>query len=245
MHEELIGQTKFTFRMLGPQEPLEPIFRLRYQVYSEESHIVKPQEFPDGLIKDQHDPYALHFTGEDQEGMVAAARLILDSPRGFPLEKQFIDKLDIKPDDLNHQRLAELSLLVISKRYRRRKYDGLYYAPDSEYLKLGPEGEELKRIRPMAFGLYREIYQECKRLGITHYYAVMEEYLYTLLRMHNFVFHAVGKTVVIYVPVQPYFANIQESEYKINQKMPKLMEYLLDGLEPQYHPRFPSEANGA
>jgi N-acyl amino acid synthase of PEP-CTERM/exosortase system len=133
--------------------------------------------------------------------------------------------------------------LAISKRYRRRKADGLYYSPDSEYRPTEAEGEDptIKRLKPMIFGVYRELYQECKRRGITHLYAIMDSSLCLLLHMHSFVFHAIGQTIDYYGPITPYFANLQESEYKIHQQMPSLMTFFLDGLEPQHRPEFPSE----
>jgi N-acyl amino acid synthase of PEP-CTERM/exosortase system len=243
MHKEFIGQTRFTFRMLAQNESPDPIFHLRYQVYCEELALVKPHEFPGDVIKDKYDQHALHFVAEDHEGIIACMRLIIDSPLGFPLEKHFRDKLEIQPYDLDHKKLGEASLLAISKRYRRRKTDGLYYSPDSEYRPTEEENEDpsIKRLKPMIFGVYRELYQECKRRGITHLYAIMDSSLCLLLRMHSFVFHAIGQTLDYYGPITPYFANLQESEYKIHQQMPSLMTFFLDGLEPQHRPEFPSE----
>ena len=137
---------------------------------------------------------------------------------------------------------AEVSRLVISKVYRRRKNDGLYYGPDyQDAASRQEEAQELiKRLRPMAFGLYREMYQESKKRGIKLWYACMEKSLYLLLRMHNFVFKPIGREFDFYGPVTPYLADLNEIEQLVSQKSPQLYEYFLAGLEPQLRPQKPS-----
>lgn len=235
MHKELIGQTEFTFRMLEPHEPLEPIFRLRYQVYCNECNFIKAEDYPDKIEKDAYDQYSLQFVAEDKSGPIGTSRLILDSPLGFPIEKHF-SELAIDHAALDRAHLTEVSRLIISKEYRRRRDDGMYYTVEDK----AEDGNRdlIKRIRPMAFGLYREMYQESKRRGIKHWFAIMENSLCLLLRLHCFTFHEIGKEIDFYGPVKGYLAHIAEIELQIHQKMPKLSEYFRDGLEPAYLPNF-------
>ncbi len=246
MHKELIGQTEFTFRKVESTESLEDIYRLRYQVYCKECFFLKEQDYPDGLEQDKYDTYSSHFLAADTQGPIGTARLIFDSPLGFPFEEHCAGSLTINPATLNRKKLAEVSRLVISKEYRRRRGDGLYYTADADnpgstqtavQTKQTLDIGAAKRIRPMAFGLYREMYQESKRLGITHWVAVMEMSLRMLLRMHNFIFYEIGPEVDYYGPVKPYIGEIAEIERGLNSKMPALYNYFLDGLEPEYRPK--------
>lgn len=238
MHKEMIGQTEFTFRMVDAPDLLQEIFRLRFQVYCRECNFIKEDDYPEGIEKDKFDTHSMQFVAEDQEGIIGTSRLIMDSELGFPLEEH-CTKLNIKKDALPRQNLAEISRLVISKLYRRRKNDGMYYTPEyDDNVKNTDLINIAKRVRPMAFGMYREMYQESKRRGIKYWYAVMEKSLFVLLRMHGFIFEPIGEEVDYYGPVTPYLANIEEMEKSVHQKFPNLFKYFLDGLQPGYYPKF-------
>jgi N-acyl amino acid synthase of PEP-CTERM/exosortase system len=139
---------------------------------------------------------------------------------------------------MDRKRLAEISRLVISKKMRRRKDDGLYYTPEYGDNRRSSDMDIMRRIKPMAFGLYREIYQECKRRGVTHLLALMEKTLWLLLKIHHFEFEQIGDTIHFYGPVAPYICYIEDAERNVYEKSPELYKYLVDGLEPQYLPRF-------
>jgi len=84
---------------------------------------------------------------------------------------------------------------------------------------------------PVTFGLYREMYQESKRLGITHWIALMEKSLWRLLSSHGFVFNQIGEEVDCYGPVFPYLADIAKIEQELRKKDPDLYEYFTQGLK--------------
>ncbi len=237
MHKEKIGNTEFTFRMIDSSENLNEIFRLRYQVYCKECNFIKEEDYPEGIEQDKYDPYSLHFVAEDSQGIIGTARLVLDSNLKFPLEEHCNGTLHIDKQSLPRKNTAEISRLVICKALRRRRNDGLYYTPESNENDNASEKEQLfRRIRPMTFGLYREIYQESKRQGITHLLALMEKSLWILLRLHNFNFSPIGDEIDFYGPVRPYLNVIAQFEQEIRQKSPRLLEYFQEGLEPEYQP---------
>lgn len=239
MHKEIIGQTEFTFKIADSQKLLEEVFRLRYQVYCKECNFIKEEDYPDGLEKDKYDPYSIHFVAQDSYGVIGASRLILDSEVGFALEEHCNGNLRIDRDSFSREKLAEISRLVISKSYRRRKDDGLYYSPEfNEQWRDSEMRGLVSRIRPMAFGIYREIYQESKRKGIAYWYAVMEKSLHLLLHMHGFIFESIGEEIDYYGPVRPYLASIESVERNVHQKFSKLFQYFIDGLEAEYLPKF-------
>lgn len=259
MHNEVIGNTSFTFRVLDSDDRLDDIFSLRYQVYCRECRFIREADYPEAKEQDKYDPHSLQFSVEDHHGLIGAARLILHSPIGFPLEEHCgdvltidkdslpreqvaeISRLVISKDALSRKQLAEISRLVISKEYRRRGNDGLYYAPSES--SADEDSRVSQRVRPMVFGLYREIYQESKRRGIKYWYAVMEPSLWTLLKINGFIFHSIGEEVDYYGPVRPYMGSIDEIERSVQAKFPYFFDvYLLDGLERKYWPEFIKKA---
>jgi N-acyl amino acid synthase of PEP-CTERM/exosortase system len=237
---ELIGQSKLVFRRVDSPDELKAAYRLRYEVYCNESHFLDPQQCPNGMESDKYDPHSTHFIVSDQYGMIGTIRLIMDSSYGFPFEEYCCGKLHVDINSIPRKQAAEISRFAISRRFRRRVADGLNYTPDFEDNVTKDDLESTtKRVRPMAFGLYREMYQESKRRGITHWFALMEKPLCFLLRMHGFTFRPIGEEVDVYGKVIPYLAEVEEVERAIYQKSPKFaMEYFIKGLERQYLPKF-------
>jgi N-acyl amino acid synthase of PEP-CTERM/exosortase system len=239
MHKEIIGQTQFNFSKANTSEHLDEIFRLRYKVYCHECKFLDPQKYPQEKEEDKYDPNSVHFFASDDIGIIGTARIILNSKEGFPLESHCKNKLAIKKELLpDPKSTAEISRLVISKEYRRRQEDGSYYSPDyNDVAQTNNEQEQLKRLKPMAFGLYRELYQECKRRNISHLYALMEKSLFFLLYLHGFAFKPIGEEIDVYGPVKPYLGSVEEIEKNIHHKYPNLFNYLIDGLEPEFRPK--------
>ena len=122
MHLELIGQTPFTFKMAEAEDLLKETFKLRYKVYCEECHFISENDYPDKSETDEYDDKSLHFAALDPYGVIGSARLILDSELPFPIEAHCKD-LNITDQSFNKRYAGEISRLVISKSYRRRKDD--------------------------------------------------------------------------------------------------------------------------
>ncbi len=240
MHTELIGKTEFTFREADHSQALmEAIYRLRYQVYCVECGFIRKEDYPKQSEEDIYDPYSVHFVIEDTVGVVGTTRLILDNPHGLPFIEHCGSGLSIDVGSLDREKICEVSRLAISKSYRRRENDGLYYGYEGYDPSNKVSGiEQAKRIKPMIFGMYREIYQECKRRGITHFFALMEKSLWLLLRMHHFVFQPIGNEVDFYGKVRPYMCVIKDLEREVHDKMPKSYDYFLNSLEEKYYPKF-------
>jgi len=242
MHKERIGQTEFTYELVESKQDLEEVYRLRYQVYCNECNFIKEEDYPESKESDKYDPYSLHFVARDSHGPIGTVRLILDNPNSFPIEAHFRGNLDFDIKNANRKQVAEISRLIISKAYRRRRDDGLYYSGGYTNPGVKPEADGLKRIKPMAFGIYREIYQECKRRNIVVWVAMMEKTLWLLLRMHNFAFMPIGEEIDVYGPVRPYVCKIEDVEKNVYHKSSdKLYKYFIDGLELKYHPKLSEE----
>ncbi|MBI5873807.1 MAG: PEP-CTERM/exosortase system-associated acyltransferase [Candidatus Omnitrophica bacterium] len=232
-------EEKFVFRKIDSPESLQESYRLRFQVYCKECNFIREEDYPQGYETDELDAHSLHFGGFDTEGrLIGAVRLITSSCDKFPIEEH-CPKLDVDWGVVRRQECAEISRLTISKVYRRRSNDGLYYEPQVADMTVEEKGQHfMRRVRPMAFGLYRAIYQECKRVGINHWFALMERSLWTLLKIHGFVFKPIGPEVNFYGTVAPYLADIPELEKSVYMKFPQFFAYFIESLEPELQPKF-------
>jgi len=229
----------FNFKKLESPELLQEAYRLRFQVYCRECNFIKESDYPLGYETDDFDKHSVHFGGFDQEGrLIGSARLILPSCERFPIEEH-CRVLNIDRNLVRQEDCAEVSRLTISKLYRRRAHDGLYYEPQIGDQCIEDKGNYfLRRVRPMAFGLYREMYHESKRLGIKHWFALMEKSLWLLLKIHGFVFKSIGPEVDFYGMVTPYIVDIADLEKNVHAKFPQFFEYFMENLEPELQPRF-------
>lgn len=229
----------FVFKKLDSPELLEEAFRLRFQVYCKECNFIKESDYPQGYETDEFDAYSIHFGGFDLQGkLIGAVRLILPTCEKFPIEEH-CPFMEIDRNLIKRRECAEVSRLTVSKLYRRRVNDGLYYEPKVDDQTVEDKGAFfLRRVRPMAFGLYRAMYQECKRLGINHWFALMEKSLWMLLKIHGFVFKPIGHEVDFYGIVTPYITGIPDLEKTVHEKFPQFFQYFIENLEPELQPKF-------
>lgn len=233
------AEDKFTFRKIVSDESMQEAFRLRFQVYCKECNFIKEEDYPGGYETDALDKHSIHFGAyDDASRLVGAVRLVLSSCEKFPIEEH-CPVCNVEKNLVTRKTCAEVSRLTISKLFRRRAHDGLYYEAQLDDKAVEDKGAYfLRRVRPMAFGLYRAMYQESRRRNIRYWYALMEKSLWTLLRIHGFVFRPVGPEVDFYGMVTPYLADIAELERSVHDKFPQFFTYFTDGLEAELQPKF-------
>src|SRR4030095_4090077 len=122
---------------------LAAVQKLRYEVYCLERQFVDAALFKEGQESDEYDPHAVHFAATTPSGgVVATLRLVLDSPRGFPLEGHADGLLDQRAE-VERARTGEISRLIVAADYR----SGTIRQP------------------LLLFGLFRPLYDECVPLG--------------------------------------------------------------------------------
>jgi N-acyl amino acid synthase of PEP-CTERM/exosortase system len=71
--------------------------------------------------------------------------------------------------------------------------------------------------------LYKCIYTESKRLGITHWLAVMAKGLYLLLRRAGILFFPIGAEVYYHGQRTPYLGVVSEMEEHMAKTNPELL----------------------
>jgi N-acyl amino acid synthase of PEP-CTERM/exosortase system len=222
------------------------IFLLRYEVYALEFGFENPDDFSDKCEKDDYDQHSIHFTALNQDDdVIGTVRMIRDSPKGFPAEHaaDFTGFAD-KPEP---RFISEISRLAVSKKLRRRPEDGIHgvesYIPQSQGgvsdVKTTDQQFKEKRQNPIiALGLYKAIYWKCKELGISHMVMVTEAKLFHALCRFGFVFSQVGEPVEYHGKRIPCATSWERIEKHMKERQPKQLDFLLDGLEKKYHPRF-------
>ncbi|WP_295449463.1 PEP-CTERM/exosortase system-associated acyltransferase [uncultured Thiodictyon sp.] len=235
----------FEFSRVEDPDLLAAALQLRYQVYCQERHFLDPDQYPQQLETDPYDSHSVHFVGRHRYRTLAAstARLVLPSHLGFPLQQHCVFHPDFAfIGEAGHPALrhyAELSRLAVSKRFQQRPGDTLYGGPPR------PPGT-LEPVAPQASpeaagpeiiaGLFKRMYQETKRLGITDLVVAMERGLHLLLRRMGYRFHAIGPVVDYYGPVMPYTKNIAELERDLYRWHRPLFDFMIEGLEPECVP---------
>jgi N-acyl amino acid synthase of PEP-CTERM/exosortase system len=236
----------FDFTEIKKGNYLQESYALRYQVYCLERSFLKKEDYPSHRETDQFDTSSAHFGALNKNGMlVGSVRLVLAQAKPFPLSEhcQLFDeyKKCLDPSNPDFQKTAEISRLVVSKNYRRRKGDGLYglsgLNPSEQKKQTQAELKEERRRRPeIVMGLYKNMYQYSKRNGITHWLVAMEKTLFRLLTYSHFCFKEIGPKIDYYGPVRPYYASLDDVERNVIEKNPKLFWEFMEGLEPEYLP---------
>jgi len=166
---------------------LDAIHRLRYQVYCLERQFLDLTAHPEGRERDEFDAHAIHFAATDGDGeVVATARLVLESPLGFPLERRAV-ALAPEYKNLPRARTGEISRLIVAPGHR---------ATEAQLL----------------FGLLKELFEESRRLHLHGLLATMEHGLWRLLRRLRFPFQPIGEAMDYFGPVTPYWAAVDDLE---------------------------------
>lgn len=241
----------FEFFRVDRFDMLDTAFQIRYQVYCEERGFLDPGQYPTHIETDAYDGTSVHFVGRHRFRYMAAgtARLVLPSHQGFPLQhhcefhREYAFIRDLGHPEL--RRYAEISRLAVSKAFRQRADDTLYGGPprppppDGSEPLTAPAEPDLhpQEAGPeIVAGLFKSMYHETKRLGVTHVIVAMERSLHLLLRRMGYQFRAIGPVVDYYGPVIPYIARIGDLEQHLFVRRRAVFDYWMDGLEPEHAP---------
>jgi len=221
------------------EDLLNKSYQLRYKIYCKEVKYLDPENYSQEKEIDQYDAHSIHFAAVDKDdNVLGTIRLVLDSELGFPLEK-YCPEYDNSKICFPRSQLAEISRLTVDKSFRRRKHDGMYgmASYDEKAMDEIPEHIREKRKRPViVIGLYKMVYMESKKRGMTHWYAAMEEKLSSALAKFSFKFDPIGPVQNYSGPVIPFLGEISEIEDLVYRNKPELLHLMIYGLYPRYMP---------
>src|ERR1700687_2908229 len=211
---------------------MDGIERLRYEVYCLECGFLDPAAYPDGREHDEYDGSSIHVAGfNSEEDIIASLRLVRDSPLGFPLEAH---SKELSPEfqELPRDRTAEVSRLVVAKRYRRRSHDGRYGTDvGGEAVVAAGKRSHSNRVRSqyplIFFGLFGRMFEESVDMGLEFWLAAMEPSLARFLRSYGFIFTPIGPPIDYFGTVVPYSARIQDVFESVSAKRSDVLGVLL------------------
>ncbi|MDD5037556.1 MAG: PEP-CTERM/exosortase system-associated acyltransferase [Methylococcaceae bacterium] len=157
------------------------VFKLRYQVYCQETRFENPEEFPNEQEHDEYDGHSDYFlvqhlrTGE----YAATTRVILpvaDDPHyQFPIERHCqIDRTDlVKP--IARNRICEASRFCVSKTFKHRHAEmGTLAGISDESIEEPHTLDERRTFPHITLALFAGLVRLSAKHHITHWYAVME-----------------------------------------------------------------------
>jgi N-acyl amino acid synthase of PEP-CTERM/exosortase system len=239
----------FTSGGVRDADDLRAAYRIRFEVFCLERGFLRPEDYPGGEECDAYDAHALHFLASHVSGRPAGTvRLVPNGPLGLPMldhcafESRYRFLTD--PASPRGRSYAEISRLAVSPEFRRRSQDGRYGGPARTSRR--PRGaagyvEPPRREASPAMlaQVFRLVYQESKRRGITHWVVAMEPGLNLMLRRMGFHFTAIGPETDYYGPVRPYLAEISALECRTGQQRRGTLAFMSAGLEPRLKPRVP------
>lgn len=215
---------------------LEKTYQLRYDVYCLQKGFLDPENYPEQTEIDDFDAHSLHFgTFDDLGNALGTIRLVKKSKKGLPMLDHC--EIDISEDLL--EGAGEISRLAVSKIIRKRREDTQYGIanddiPIDEMPKIHPTDNGRRHRPDIVIGLYKCLYQESKKQGITHWVAAMEPGLLKLLKRFYFDFYPIGPEVDYYGAVRPYMVSLESIEDKVYESSKEFYAYFTKGLPSKY-----------
>ena len=207
---------------------LQPLHRLRFDVYCSECGYLDAADHPQGCEHDAHDADAAHFGACNLQGeLVGLARLVFSGSQEEPYPfEQHGAALHPCVRLLRGGQAAEVSRLMVRRDYRRRRGDTLAGVTDER--SAGPMPHERRQgSAQIVLSLYRQMFQYSRRAGIHTWYAAMEGFLPLSLERFGFSFECIGSERDYYGPVATYRQDLHELEQTLPLRNPALMHWLL------------------
>ena len=221
---------QFHFRKVVDKAELEEVFRLRYKVYCDEWGFEKVEDHPGGLEFDVFDSNSRHFISLNETWqIIGTVRVILNSEKGFPIEQHCTINADLS--HLHRDKIGEISRLAVSKEFRKRFEDRFIYDGTPEYIQQQAVAHERRRRHEIVIGLYKCMYVESKRIGLTHWYAVMARGLFILLKRMGIIFKPIGPETDYHGLRTPYLGSIAEIEDEVSRLNPELFNEFQEALK--------------
>jgi N-acyl amino acid synthase of PEP-CTERM/exosortase system len=214
----------------------EYYLEFRYEIFCKELNRVVP---PPSLFSsrpmetDQYDPYSRHFIAYHKPtGTIAASvRVILPSPIGLKVASSYIIDRPLPYPDATDENIGEISRMAISPMLRRRKEDRKTLFQGDPTSEMSFQPDKNRRNQPeLVLGMYREIYQLCKQIGIGYCMAAMDASFSRLLNSLGFPFKPVGPVNnSVHPPRRVYLISAVELEHSLSQREARVLSFLQAG----------------
>ncbi len=167
-------------------EELDETYRLRYRAYCLEKNFEPKELFPNFTENDEYDSHSIHLTVKVKMQVIGTARLVLNSPIGFPLEKYC--QLNFSDLGINKKQTAEVSRFAINKEFfKTTDYDR----------------------QKVLLLMFRGIYRESKKIGINYLCASMQRGFQKKLAKFGILFLKAGPAVEYHGERAPYVSGMK------------------------------------
>lgn len=177
---EVPSSASIVTSLVSDPQDLEEVFRLRYQVYGIERGFLKVEDYPEGLERDEYDDHSIHFLTRNAKGNpIATARLVLYSPIGFPIEKEY--DMSQAFVGIDRRGVVEFSRFALSKNIR-----------DIEKETAAVPASEKFGYSEIALQLIVALVREGRIRGITYCCAAVERALWLVMRHSGMGMRQVG-----------------------------------------------------
>jgi len=143
-----------TFKEIKTEQELEKMYKLIWEVYALEKKWIDPSRFSIEALKDEYETSSIKIGAFKTENLIGTIRIILPSSVNFYVEKDFNVEF---PKFLQREKTAELSRLVVAKKYRNKL---------------------------ISFGLLKETFKISKKIGIKYWIVVMNENMKNYFSKH-------------------------------------------------------------
>ena len=222
----------FTYSVIDGRGGFTPSIRaicqLRYQVYVNERAFERPEEHAEGLEIDEYDQHSIHLyaCANHSDDIIGAARIILGSERPLPIERHF--EIRQLPEGVQREQIAEISRLAVSKEFRCRAIEHAIFGTEQHVTNqkkpIMVNSRDFRRSyeHQLVRGLYVVLYRESKIRGLTHWFTVMANGLYVILRRWGISFVQIGPSRDYYGLRAPYMVSIESIESSLKKHDPDL-----------------------
>ncbi len=254
----VITQFSQHFRLLSADTPelLREVYRMRYEVYCVEMGFERPEQFPDGLERDDYDHRARHCLLQHRaSGLYAGSvRLVLHDQKNsnglFPFEKHCGHSLNrsvLDPMNLPREQIGEISRLTVTAQFRRRQGDNQStHGSTAETINGSttingptvPAPEIDRRIfSHIAAGLYLAGAAMGLQQGLSGVFVMMEPRLARHLSFYDLHFTPVGEVIEYHGRRRgPYYISREDVLQRLSPPLTELMNRIRSELAQKTQP---------
>lgn len=227
--------TYFRFEEVLPGTPAyERYLEARYEIFCAELGRVEVTGTVSSNGKpietDQYDPFSRHFMAchKPTDTVAGFVRVILPNQIGLNVTPRYVIDRPLPYPDATDDRIGEISRMALAAHFRRRHSDQgkpVHGDPESEMSKQ-PEG--LRRHQPeLVLGMYREVYQLCRKKGIDYCVAAMDSHFSRLLVALGFPFVPVGPVNENVAPPRRVFLiSAEEMERSLGEREADILSFM-------------------
>ncbi|KZK99891.1 MULTISPECIES: PEP-CTERM/exosortase system-associated acyltransferase [unclassified Pseudovibrio] len=221
---------KLSLAELKTREEVVSSFKLRFQIFCEETGFLPKENYPNGYERDRYDDTSIHigcyFHPSPTERILAGSVRVVDTPSGqTPMLDHCI--IDEKFKDLfgGREDVVELSRMCVRSSFRRR-YTGSPKASGAS-IDLDQPAQE----SAIFLCLMKGVYQVCKRKEILNWLIATEASVHRNLQRNMIFLQPIGPEVDYFGPVRPYLVNIPAMEEQLLRKNIGYLKFMNEGLE--------------